>query len=70
TNDNRFYRVAATRAEHDIAHSNVVGLSAIDAEMELEGGGTARVISSSGVLDTKSGVVQLTSAVSITTSNG
>ncbi|QCI65031.1 LPS export ABC transporter periplasmic protein LptC [Phreatobacter stygius] len=70
TNDNRFYRVTAIRAEHDIAHSNVVGLSAIDAEMELEGGGTARVVSSSGVLDTKSGIVELTSAVSVTTSNG
>ncbi|CEJ16075.1 Lipopolysaccharide-assembly, LptC-related [bacterium YEK0313] len=70
TTDNRFYRVTATRAEHDVAHSNVVGLSAIDAEMELEGGGMARVVSSSGVLDTKSGVVQLTADVTVTTTNG
>jgi lipopolysaccharide export system protein LptC len=70
TNDNRFYRVTATRAQHDITNSNVVDLSAIDAEMEMEGGSTARVVSSSGVLDTKSGVVKLTSAVTVTTSNG
>jgi lipopolysaccharide export system protein LptC len=70
TNDNRFYRVTATRAEHDITQSHIVALSAIDAEMELEGGGTARVISSAGVLDTKTGRVELNQEVSVTTTNG
>lgn len=70
SNDNRFYRVAATRAEHDITQANVVGLSAIDAEMELEGGGTARVVSPAGVLDTKTGIVEFNQTVSISTSNG
>lgn len=70
TNDNRFYRVAASRAEHDIARAHIVTLSAIDAELEMEGGGTARVISSGGVLDTKTGQVELNQRVSVTTSNG
>lgn len=70
TTDNRFYRVAATRAEHDITQSHIVALSAIDAEMEMEGGGTARVISPAGVLDTKTGRVELNQEVSVTTSNG
>lgn len=70
TNDNRFYRVAASRAEHDIMQSHIVTLAAIDAEMEMEGGGTARVISSGGVLDTKTGMVELNQRVSVTTSNG
>lgn len=70
SNDNRFYRVAATKAEHDISQSNLVALSAIDAEMELEGGGTARVVSSAGQLDTKTGLIEFNQTVSITTSNG
>ncbi|QCK85445.1 LPS export ABC transporter periplasmic protein LptC [Phreatobacter aquaticus] len=70
SNDNRFYRVAASRAEHDIAQSNLVALSAIDAEMELEGGGTARVVSPAGQLDTKTGQIEFNETVSITTSNG
>jgi lipopolysaccharide export system protein LptC len=70
TTDNRFYRVAATRAEHDVTQSHIVALSAIDAEMEMEGGGTARVVSPAGVLDTKTGRVELNQDVSVTTSNG
>lgn len=70
TTDNRFYRVAATRAQHDITQSHIVSLSAIDAELEMEGGGTARVVAPAGVLDTKSGRVELNSDVSVTTSNG
>ncbi|WP_439572525.1 LPS export ABC transporter periplasmic protein LptC [Phreatobacter sp.] len=70
TNDNRFYRVAATRAEHDILQAHIVTLSAIDAEMEIEGGGTARVVAPAGVLDTKTGQVEFNERVSVTTSNG
>jgi lipopolysaccharide export system protein LptC len=70
SNDNRFYRVAATKAEHDIAEANMVALSAIDAEMELEGGGTARVVSSAGQLDTKTGQIEFNQTVSLTMSNG
>lgn len=70
TTDNRFYRVAATRAEHDITQSHIVALSAIDAEMEMEGGGTARVVAPAGVLDTKTGRVELNDNVSVTTTNG
>ncbi|MFN3852983.1 MAG: LPS export ABC transporter periplasmic protein LptC [Phreatobacter sp.] len=70
TNDNRFYRVAATRAEHDIAQAHIVTLSAIDAEMEMEGGGTARILAPGGVLDTKTGQVEFNERVTVTTSNG
>lgn len=70
TTDNRFYRVTATRAEHDITRANVVALTAIDSEMQLEGGGTARVISATGMLDTKTGRVELNQDVTVTTSNG
>ncbi len=70
TTDNRFYRVAATRAEHDITQSHIVALSAIDAELEMEGGGTARVVSPAGVLDTKTGRVELNDNVAVTTTNG
>lgn len=70
TNDNRFYRVSATRAEHDITQTNVVALSAIDAEMELEGGAKARIISPAGVLDTKTGTVELNQRVQVSTTSG
>jgi lipopolysaccharide export system protein LptC len=70
TTDNRFYRVTATRAEHDITQANVVALTAIDSEMQLEGGGTARVTSAAGMLDTKTGRVELNQDVTVTTSNG
>ncbi|MCZ8316617.1 LPS export ABC transporter periplasmic protein LptC [Phreatobacter sp.] len=70
TTDNRFYRVAATKAEHDVTQANLVALSAIDAEMQLEGGGTARVVSSAGLLDTKTGRVELNDNVSVTTTDG
>ena len=70
TNDNRFYRVSATRAEHDITQSHIVALSAIDAEMQMEGGGVARVVSSAGVLDTKTGRVELNQDVAVTTTDG
>lgn len=70
TNDNRFYRVSATRAEHDITQTNVVALSAIDAEMDLEGGGKARILSPAGVLDTKTGTVELNREVQVSTTAG
>lgn len=70
TTDNRYYRVSATRAEHDIVQSHIVALSAIDAEMQMEGGGTARVVSSAGVLDTKTGRVELNQDVGVTTTDG
>ncbi|AVO46864.1 LPS export ABC transporter periplasmic protein LptC [Phreatobacter cathodiphilus] len=70
TADNRFYRVTATRAEHDITQANVVALTSIDSEMQLEGGGTARVVSATGLLDTKTGRVELTQDVVVTTSAG
>lgn len=70
TNDNRFYRVSAVRAEHEVTRSHIVALSAIDAEMEMEGGGVARVMSPAGVLDTKSGRIELNEDVRVTTTNG
>ncbi len=70
TNDNRFYRVIAEKAEHDVTQSHLVALTAIDSEMQLEGGGTARVVSSSGLLDTKTGLIELTENVDVTTSEG
>lgn len=70
TRDNRFYRVAATRAVHDITEPHKIGLSAIEAEMELAGGATARVSSSAGRLDAQANIVELTEAISVTTSDG
>ncbi len=70
TNDNRFYRVIAEKAEHDVTQTHLVALTAIDSEMQLEGGGTARVVSSSGLLDTKTGLIELTENVNVTTSEG
>jgi len=70
TTDNRFYRVAATRAQHDITRPNLIGLSAIDAEMELAGGATARILSSAGTLDTQTNLVVLTERITVSTSDG
>lgn len=70
TADNRFYRVNAARAEHDITRANIVTLSAIDAEMQMEGGGAARIHASAGVLDTKTGEVELDRDVRISTTDG
>jgi len=70
TEDNRSYRLSARRAEQDVANPAVVDLEAVHAELELEGGGLARLESRRGILYTRENRITLADVIDVSTTTG
>lgn len=70
TNDNRIYHVAATRADHDVTRPHIIGLTAIEADMEMAEGGMASIRAAKGVLDAKTSIVELMGPIQVSTTDG
>ncbi|WP_306117321.1 MULTISPECIES: hypothetical protein [unclassified Roseitalea] len=69
TADDRAYRVAAQRARQTLG-TTVIGLDALDAEIELEDGRTVDLIAETGVFDTDTSVLDIERAGTVTISDG
>lgn len=70
TKDERPFRVTAVRAIQDLAVQDSLELESLSADVELEGGQSARLTSPTGMFDSNSNTLVLPSEALITTSDG
>ncbi len=70
TDDGRAYRVNAATASQDLAKTDVLDLTDIDAQIELANKGWANVKSATGSVDTKSQIIRLVNGVYLTVNGG
>lgn len=68
--DNERYELTASRAVQDISATDIIQLETIDADIPVERGARARVVTERGVYDRAAGTMSIDTPVTATTTDG